>query len=200
MIVPEHKSADFMRRGLESVRMQTYTDYELIVVCDGEEEAEIAKEYTEDVYLIDGQLCSQKRNHGLDVARGKWILFMDDDDWFMNDAAFQTIADIVGKEDEDILSFGFYWKGQGNVFNTPEHLWTAVWNKCWRREFIERIGARFPDWEHSDDDGFSRRTHNKAGKIAYLYKSLYFYNFMRAGSLTWKIENGMMDKAIPEEV
>ena len=84
--------------------------------------------------------------------------------------------------------------------NKPQQLYTAVWNKCWRREFIERIGARFPDWEHSDDDGFSRRTHPKARKIAYLNQSLYFYNFLREGSLTWQIENGLMDRTIPKEV
>ena len=200
VIVPEHNSADFMRKGLDSIKSQTFTDYELIVVCDGEKEAKIAKEYTDAVYLIDGQLCSQKRNHGMDMATGTWILFMDDDDWFMDSMVFQTIADAVGKEDEDILAFGFYWKGHGAHMNKPGYLYTAVWNKCWRREFIERIGARFPDWEHSDDDGFSRRTHPKARKIAYLNQCLYFYNFLREGSLTWMMENGLMDKSIPKEV
>jgi glycosyltransferase involved in cell wall biosynthesis len=200
VIVPEHNSAEFMRKGLESIKSQTFTDYELIVVCDSEKERKIALEYTDTAYLIDGQLCSQKRNFGLDMAHGKWILFMDDDDWFMDSMVFQTIADAVGKEDEQILAFGFYWKGHGVHINKPGQLYTAVWNKCWKRSFIERINARFPDWEHSDDDGFSRRTHYLAKKISYLNQCLYFYNFMREGSLTWKIENGMIDGTIPKEV
>lgn len=200
VIVPQHNSAEFMRKGLDSIRGQTFKDYELIVVCDGKPEAEIAREYTEDVYLISGRLCSQKRNKGMEVAKGDWILFMDDDDWFRNSTAFQAIADAAGKEGEDILAFGFEWKGKGEIYNTPGQLWTAVWNKCWRREFIERIGARFPDWEHSDDDGFSRRTHHRANRIAYLHQCLYYYNFLREGSLTWKIGKGQMDGTIPKEV
>ena len=200
VIVPMHNSAEFMRKGLDSIKTQIFKDYELIVICDCEEDARIAKEYTEDVYMdVDRPLCGQKRNFGLDLAKGKWILFMDDDDWFMDSFAFQAIADRAGKEDEDILAFGFYWKSYGACMNKPEKLYTAVWNKAWRREFIERIGARFPDWQHSDDEGFSRITHGKA-KIAYLNQCLYYYNFMRNGSLTWKITKGMIDGTIPKEV
>ena len=34
IIVPLHNSADFCRKCLDSVKFQTYTDYELIIVCD----------------------------------------------------------------------------------------------------------------------------------------------------------------------
>ena len=139
VIVPEHNSAEFMRRGLDSIRMQTFKDYELIVVCDSCEDrtAEIAREYTDKVFEIQAKRCGFARNKGLDEATGEWILFMDDDDWF-------------------------------------------------------------PDWKHSDDEGFSRITHHRA-KIAYLDANLYYYNFMRPGSLTWQIEKGMLDGTIPAE-
>ena len=46
VIVPMHNSAAFMRRGLDSIREQTFTDYELIIVCDACEDntADIARE------------------------------------------------------------------------------------------------------------------------------------------------------------
>ena len=200
VIVPEHNSAEFMRKGLESIRSQTFTDYELIVICDrcGDRTEEIAAEYADTVIRIDAGCCAAARNAGLEKARGEWILFMDDDDWFPDGNVFKTIAENVGKEGEDILAFGFYWQNIGYRRNTPERLYTAVWNKAWRREFIERIGARFPEWKHSDDEGFSRLTHHRA-KIAYLDANLYYYNFMRPGSLTWQIENGMLDGTIPAE-
>ena len=49
VIVPEHNSAEFMRKGLDSIRDQSFTDYELIVVCDAcsDNTAEIAREYTD---------------------------------------------------------------------------------------------------------------------------------------------------------
>ena len=200
VIVPEHNSAEFMRPGLESIRKQTFRDYELIIVCDSCEDntAEIAREYTDKVFEINAKRCGFARNKGMDEARGTWILFMDDDDWFPNENVFRSIADRAGKDGEDILAFGFEWKGHGYHMNSPKRLYTAVWNKCWRKEFIDRIGARFPDWKHSDDEGFSRITHHRA-QIAYLNECLYYYNFLRPGSLTWQIENGLLDKTIPEE-
>ena len=201
VIVPEHNSAQFMRKGLESVRAQTFRDYELIVVCDscGDNTAEIAREYTDKVFEIDAKRCGFARNKGLDEARGEWILFMDDDDWWIDSMAFRKIAQKILDQDEefDILAFGFYWQHIGEKMNEPGGLFTAVWNKAWRREFIRLIGARFPDWIHSDDEGFSRLTHDRA-RIRYMYEALYYYNFMRPGSLTWQIEKGMLDPTIPE--
>lgn len=198
VIVPEHNSAAFMRKGLDSIREQTFTDYELIIVCDNcqDNTAEIAREYSDKVFEISAGRCAAARNKGLDEARGEWLLFMDDDDWFMDREAFKEIEQAAGKEGEDILAFGFYWQKIGPCMNTPKRLYTAVWNKAWRREFVERIGARFPDWAHSDDEGFSRLTHHRA-KIAYMDKKLYYYNFMREGSLTWQIENKLIDGSIP---
>ena len=209
VIVTEHNSAEFMRRGLDSIRAQTFQDYELIIVCDrcDDKTEEIAAEYLrwpegfgDTIILADFGRCARARNAGLDAASGEWILFMDDDDWWSDETAFQRIADRIREEKEefDILAFGFYWQNIGYAYNRQEKLYTAVWNKAWRRGFIESIGARFPDWAHSDDEGFSRITHHRA-KIAYLDASLYYYNFMRPGSLTWQIENGMLDRTIPAE-
>ena len=200
VIVPEHNSSAFMRKGLQSIKDQTFTDYELIVVCDSctDNTASIACEYADKIYQINEKRCGFARNKGLDNAAGEWILFMDDDDWWIDSQAFQTLADTVGRNGEDILAFNFFWKNVGITKNTPERLWTAVWNKAWRREFIERIGARFPDWIHSDDEGFSRITHHRA-KVAFLDQCLYYYNFMRPGSLTWQIDQGLLDGTIPAE-
>ena len=71
VIVPEHNSTEFMRKGLDSIKMQSFTDYELIVVCDSVKEANIALEYTEKAYLIQDKNCGPKRNMGLDEAMGK---------------------------------------------------------------------------------------------------------------------------------
>ena len=202
VIVPEHNSAEFMRRGLDSIKAQTFKDYELIIVCDRctDRTAEIAREYSEKVFEIDDGCCAAARNKGLNEAEGSWILFMDDDDWWSDDMAFRRIAQKIldGDQDFDILAFGFYWQNIGYRYNSEARLYTAVWNKAWKREFIARIGARFPMWKHSDDEGFSRITHHRA-RIRFMNESLYYYNFMRPGSLTWQIENKMIDGTIPEE-
>ena len=200
VIVPEHNSEKFMRRGLDSIREQTFKDYELIIVCDRctDRTEEIAREYSEKVFGIDAGRCAAARNRGLDEAKGEWILFMDDDDWWMEDTAFSQIARRILDEDEDfdVLAFAFMWKDKGITIPTPARPWTAVWHKAWKREFIMRIGARFPMWEHSDDDGFTKAALPKA-RIIFWDKPLYFYNFMREGSLTWQMEQGLIPWDFP---
>ena len=210
VIVPEHNSMEFMDKGLESIRSQTFQDYQLIIVCDkctdhtAVRACNWLRPGTRDrVITTEAGRCAAARNAGLDAAEGEWILFMDDDDYWMDEKAFELIAEQVRRyvrigEEIDILAFGFYWQNIGYRYNSPQRLYTAVWNKAWKKEFIDRIGARFPDWAHSDDEGFSRLTHHRA-RIRYMDESLYYYNFMREGSLTWQIENGLIDGTIPPE-
>lgn len=200
VILPAHNAADRMRKCLESVRRQTFTDYELIVVCDDcqDKTAEIAREYTDRVYEVQWHSCGRTRNKGLDEARGRWILFMDDDDWYLPDA-FQIIAEELGRQkDIDILAYGFEWKGMKTAYQRRERIYPAIWNKAWRREFIGE--ERFPDWIHSDDLGFARKMHPRA-RFGFLNMALYYYNFMRKGSVSDRIREGEYDNnQLPVEV
>ena len=55
VIVPAHNSETYIGRGLVSIRNQTFTDYELIVVCDSctDNTEEIAKEYGARTFAVD---------------------------------------------------------------------------------------------------------------------------------------------------
>lgn len=190
VILPAHNAADRMRKGLESVRRQTFTDYELIVVCDDcqDKTAEIAREYTDRVYEVPWHSCGRTRNKGLDEARGRWILFMDDDDWWMDDSAFQVIAEgIRHGGDFDVLAFGFVFGSNGPTLQWPGHVYIAIWSKAWRHGFIG--DTRFPDVPHSDDVGFVERTHYRA-RFRYMDEILYYYDYMRPGSITQKLHTG----------
>ena len=193
VILPAHNAADRIRKGLESVRRQTFTDYELIVVCDDcqDKTAEIAREYTDRVYEVPWHSCGRTRNKGLDEARGRWILFMDDDDWWMDDSAFQVIAEgIRHGGDFDVLAFGFVFGSNGPTLQWPGHVYIAIWSKAWRHGFIG--DTRFPDVPHSDDVGFVERTHYRA-RFRYMDEILYYYDYMRPGSITQKLHTGELN-------
>ncbi|MBQ1788665.1 MAG: glycosyltransferase family 2 protein, partial [Oscillospiraceae bacterium] len=194
VIVPCHNSAEFMRKGLDSIVDQDFDDYELLMVCDRcEDDTDaIAMDYVrtnshDRVMLVDYGRAGLSRNAALDVARGEWVLFMDDDDWYLP-SAFQAIHDELTRQTNiDILAYGFEWKGRGPTLQNKNSIKTAVWNKAWRREFI---GAeRFPDWIHTDDLGFARKMHPKA-RFGFLPMILYYYNFMRPGSVSDRIRDG----------
>lgn len=204
VIVTEHDSADFMRKGLDSIRDQTFTDYELIIVCDRchDNTADIAREYSEKVIECDHGMASMARNEGLDVAEGEWVLWMDDDDWYLHEFSFEMIADFIkehqkAKIEFDILAYSFIWKDVGFARNCQQRVWPAIWNKAWRREFIGN--ERFPEWKHSDDYGFACKLHPKA-RFIFWDQPFYYYNFMREGSVSDKIKKGeYTNHDIPEE-
>ncbi len=215
VIVTEHNSAAFMRKGLDSIRAQTFQDYELIIVCDNctDNTVEIAKEYmrpdrNDCVLEVHNGKAGLSRNDGLDAAEGEWILWMDDDDWYLHECAFNMIHEaLVDMGDKiDILAYSFIWKdangpgGTAYARNLPTRIWPAIWNKAWRRSFIG--DERFPDWDHSDDLGFALQTHPKALKEDRMFfwdMPFYYYNFMRPGSISDRIEKGEYDhNALPE--
>ena len=115
VIVPAHNSEEYIMKGLQSIMDQDFEDYELIVVCDSctDRTALAAYMFTDDVICTDFHSAGGARNAGLDAAKGEWVLFMDDDDWYLP-GAFSRIAEAVKSQDEiDLLAFGFDWKGRG---------------------------------------------------------------------------------------
>ena len=205
VIVPCHNSAEFMRNGLDSIVDQDFDDYELLIVCDRcEDDSDaIAMDYVrtdhpDRVLTVDFGRAGLSRNAALDVASGEWVLFMDDDDWYLP-GAFQAIYDELTRQTNiDIMAYGFEWKDRGPTLQSKNSIKTAVWNKAWRREFI---GAeRFPVWIHTDDLGFARKMHPKA-RFGFLPMILYYYNFMRPGSVSDRIRDGEFDNTqLPVEV
>ena len=200
VIIPANNSEKFIGKALESVTTQDFKDWELIVVCDScTDLTEIAAfKYTKNVITTNFHSAGGARNIGLDKAKGEWILFLDDDDWFLP-GAFRKIAEEIGENrtDLDVLCFGFRWLGRGTALQSPARMYPAVWNKAWRRNFIG--DRRFPTWCHTEDVGFNRKVMTGA-RIAYLMEPLYFYNFMRQGSVSDRIKKGEFDNNnIPEE-
>ena len=106
VIIPLYNKAPYIRKALESVLAQTYTDYEVIVVDDGstDDSARIAEEYIREVkgaensgaetnaynlspinYKLIRQAnsgVSAARNNGVAQAGGDYIAFLDADDWW----------------------------------------------------------------------------------------------------------------------
>ena len=188
VIIPAHNSAGWIRKGLESIRAQTWTNYELIIVCDActDDTAKVAREYTKRVIITDYGLDGMARNAGLDAAKGDWILFMDDDDWFLHEYVFQQLALMVGKHGEDMLQFAFIWKGRG--YTGVDRMYIAVWSKCWYREFIG--DTRFSDRPFWSDVDFMKAIMAKNPRIHRWDMPMYYYNYLRPGSISWRQKQG----------
>ena len=203
VIVPAHNAEKFIEKGLHSIKNQTFTDYELIVVCDRctDRTAEIAINYADKVLIRDFGLDGLARNAGIEAAEGEWLLFMDHDDWFLHECAFEMLASVIMErknEPLDVILFGFIWKNHGDPPKTAYMRqvgtrFVAVWNKCWRRGFIG--DTRFPAVPHWSDVDFNRAMFEKYPiYYATVDHALYYYNYLQPGSISWRAEQGEIEK------
>ena len=188
IIVPTHNAENYIRRGLDSIATQTFRDYELIIICDccTDKTELLARQYGAIVDTVRFRRDGLSRDRGIERATGEWILFMDDDDWFMHEFCFRQLSQVVGKQDEDMLAFGYIWKHMGYYPPTEEDLFTPrvahVWSRCWRRSSIGN--ARFGDALFSSDTYFLKSVKPNIKKTALFNMPIYYYNFMRPGSQT----------------
>ena len=192
VIVPAHNSQQFLARCLASVIRQTFKDYELIVVCDACTDAtqQVALFYTDKVITTDFGMDGLARNAGIDAAEGKWLMFLDDDDWWIHDYVLEEVfrtADEWG-DNADLIAFDFIWKGKGYYTNTTGEVNIAVWSKAFRREFVG--DTRFPAIPFTSDRPFMEKICNKSPRCVAMHELMYFYNYMRKGSQTEQHQGG----------
>ena len=186
IIIPAHNSSAYIHNALESVRIQSFKDYELIVVCDScdDNTEQIAKSYGAITKSVNYHQDGQTRNTGIELATGEYVLFIDDDDWWLHEFVLEQLDEKLKEDNPDVLCFSFifrHWKYATPKGNNGKR-WIAVWNKCWRREFIK--DCRFSnEWSVSDVQ-FDKQAMSKKPKLIEWDMPIYYYNYMREGSIS----------------
>ncbi len=113
IIIPMYNVEKYLRRCLDSVANQTFTDWQAICVDDGspDNSGKIAKEYAARdkrfivVHKENGGL-SDARNFGMPYAKGKYIMFLDSDD-FIHPQTMEIAYNAIEKNKSDIASFTY---------------------------------------------------------------------------------------------
>lgn len=87
IIIPVYKVEKYIGKCLESIKRQTFKDYEVIVVNDGtpDNSMDIVKKYNTKIINQTNQGLSEARNNGVRHASGDYILFLDSDDFIEKD-------------------------------------------------------------------------------------------------------------------
>lgn len=107
IIIPVYNKEKYLNKTFESVKAQTFSDYEVIVVNDGsmDNSREIILHFQKDdqrikLYDIPNGGVSNARNIGLSKAKGEWIQFLDGDDVIVEDYLERVLGE--AKQDERI--------------------------------------------------------------------------------------------------
>lgn len=216
IIIPVYNVESYLSKCMESIVSQTFKDIEIICVNDGstDNSAEILKDYAQKDNRI--KVITQKnqgqfsaRHTGLKNSTGKYILFIDSDDWIDKTLVEKTLK-CIEKYNTDVVIFGAYSvkdnkisKGMYSVEKInqkyKERILTlkdyendlfclppTAWNKLYRKDFLDRHNIKFQEIRNGEDQIFYLHTILTAENIYVLNENLYYYVKNRLGSITSK--------------
>lgn len=114
IIIPIYNTADYIKQAIDSVLVQDYDNYELILVNDGskDQSLDICLEYTErypHISLIHkhNSGISDSRNLAIKIAKGDYLLFLDSDDYWRDVHFLSELSQIVKTKSPDFVLTSF---------------------------------------------------------------------------------------------
>ena len=118
IIIPVYNVEKYLGECIDSVLGQTFKDYEIILCDDGSTDGsgKICDFYRDScsngtvrvLHDINAG-AAIARNRGIDAARGEYILFLDSDDFYIENTFLQMLSDKISEEKPDVLLFGIYY-------------------------------------------------------------------------------------------
>ena len=121
VVIPTYNRARYVKKAIESVLAQTFTDYEIIVIDDGSTDNTkdlLQPFFSKIIYIFqENKGVSAARNVGIIAAKGEWIAFLDsDDEWDRRKLKKQLKFNLENKLDVSFTNFVFN-RGEENILN-----------------------------------------------------------------------------------
>ena len=212
IIIPVYNVQQYLPQCLDSIRDQSYRNWEAILVDDGS--TDLSGAICDDYAKEDGRFCviHQKnggaacaKNAGLDVVCGDFVTFIDSDDYVDSDWLNKTIS-AVREYNADVIEFDFdkIYRNESErvnsfaectTFSAERYLdqyvktWTSslFWNKLFRAELLRNV--RFKSERRCiDDEFFTYKALTEANLIVRIPDVLYHYR-QRASSAVYNPKN-----------
>lgn len=201
IIVPVFNEEPYLRRCLDSIKRSCSSEVEAIIVddCSTDGSGAICDEYDFKVIHSDeNHGVSVSRNIGMKEAQGEFITFLDSDDYIAA-GGLETIlrAMRIFGDEFDLIQFNHFRSRNGEItprttnpngrFTAahPPKLFCYVWNKVYRREFIEQNDIRFiPDMSYGEDEIFNLECLYHAGHLMSYAERAVVHCYENDGSLS----------------
>lgn len=172
IIIPIYNAEIYLPYCLDTIRNQTYKDLEVILVNDGstDDSGKICDEYSKKdnkfivIHKKNGGVSSA-RNAGLKIAKGRYIGFVDPDDW-MEPNIVENLYKLITNNDADMSCCGYYKEDiEGKIINktsgadpmrinnkevlnnilNPNGYYSFVWNKLFSSNIIKKNRIYFDE-------------------------------------------------------
>lgn len=202
IIVPVYQVENYIRQCIDSILVQTFTDFELILVDDGSKDksGQICDEYAvldqrvKVIHKENGGL-SDTRNCGMDQAVGNYFMFVDSDDYIAPTMLEYLYKALMNKEaDIAVCNFLYFFEEdrkrdfstniQSEVLSGAEifysrknervyGIWTVAWNKLYKRETLGNVRFRFG--KYHEDEFWANDIYQMDIKVVTIPECLYYY-------------------------
>ncbi|RJW31845.1 glycosyltransferase family 2 protein [Clostridiales bacterium TF09-2AC] len=225
IIMPVYKVENYVGKAIESILKQTLMDFEFLIVNDGspDRSGEICDEYAKTdsrikvIHKENGGAPSA-RNMAIDIAQGKYLYFLDSDDW-TEPTMLQDMYELAEKHDSQLVIAGFYidtyysdteymtidYIPQNAIYRTKDefrkdayklfdkNMLYPPWNKLYLASWIKQQQLYFPTtlW---DDFPFNLSVIRNINQVVITSKQYYHFLRARAESETAKYIPTMYEK------
>ena len=206
IIVPIYNTEKYLPKCLDSIINQTYKNIEILLVNDGspDNSDKIMKEYEQNdnrikcLYKKNGGL-SDARNYGLRFATGKYVCFVDSDDWISEFYVEKLVEKITSdKSDIAVCEFDRVYnskktKNTVNEYDLDGFKVPAAWNKIYLKSVIDKYRLKFPVGKWYEDLTMSSMYIMTCKKKSIVKESLYFYR-QNDNSIMHTFDDRIFDK------
>ena len=216
MIVPVYQVEKYIAQCIESVLNQTFQDFELILVDDGSKDQSgticdsyAAKDDRVVVIHTENKGAAAARNTGLDHASGRYIMFLDGDD-YLAENMIARLYEVIEHSEYDVVvcdflnllpdeKDNFIVQLQEKTVSGREVLeclkngknygvLTIVWNKIYKRKVVENL--RFPAGKYFEDEFFSDQLYLNSDQIHVISDVLCYHRVLATSTMnTQRTEN-----------
>lgn len=198
IVIPVYQVADSLSRCVESVRNQSFGDYELILVDDGSTDGSAG--LCDSLSQADSRIrvihqsnrgLSAARNAGLDIATGDYITFVDSDDFIGENTLSILMTRLEAHPDYDILEYPVFWhygapeqrllKFGIHAYGDKRSYWidgkgyqhAYMWNKIFVGRLFDEV--RFPEGRLFEDAYTLPLLLRRAHLVATTEEGVYYY-------------------------
>lgn len=235
IIIPVYNAEKYIKDNVMSILNQTYGNFEIILINDGSQDnsKKICMELEKSDKRIkvinkENEGVSKTRNLGMEVAKFKYICFLDADDYVEKDMLETYVRILKNNENVEMINCGFFSevmdeknkeKSQIDIVNYIEkfyktreeikkdfiemwdkHLLYNIWNKVYVKQIIEKNNIKFPDYNWGEDIEFNRKYLLNISNMYNTEKSFYHYIRGRNNTITGKYIKNLYDIRLKENI
>lgn len=210
IIIPCYNVEKHIEKCLQSIYRQDFYSVEILIIddCSVDKTIEKIKKIESECNVINVEVIandfnmgvSYSRNRGIELAKGKFILFLDADDYYHDNTLKTLHKAIKASPDTDIVSFSLCREGgEGKVYKSyskpkwdckvftgieftkkflSKKIHQSICSVAIKSELLSNYSIRFSkDVSLGEDIAFQLKCMSCAKKIIYLAKDLFFYNY-----------------------